>query len=141
MPAFQWNDRFRINVDQIDNQHNKLFEIINHVQDTIHSEESDQVIGKALIDLAEYSNRHFASEEALMRKIDFAEFLRHRTMHAGFSKWLADTLTNIKQGRTVNIHEFIAFLKRWWEDHILREDKKIGKAVEDLLEKADRPAR
>lgn len=139
MPTFQWNDRFKINVEQIDNQHKKLIEIISSVQDAIHSKESDRAIGQALIDLVEYSHRHFASEEELMRKIDFAEFLRHRTMHAGFSKWLTDMLMNIKQGRTVNIYEFFAFLKRWWEDHILREDKKIGKAVASMLEKADLP--
>jgi hemerythrin len=140
MSAIQWNARFKINVEHIDRQHKKLFEIIARVQAAIHSEDSDQAIGLALIELADYSHQHFGSEEELMGKIEFAKFLQHRTMHAGFAKWLTDTILNIKQGRAVNIYEFITYLKRWWQDHILGEDKKIGKAVAALVVKADLPA-
>ena len=41
-------------------------------------------------------------------------------------KRLTLLLQRIKRGEDISTREMLAFLKSWWQEHIMTEDRKIG---------------
>jgi len=67
--AFEWKDRYSLNIGEIDKQHKRLFEIGARVYDLAVLNDSydhyDEIM-KTLDELLEYTEYHFRYEENIM---------------------------------------------------------------------------
>lgn len=128
---YQFTDDCRIGIPEIDNEHHKLFEIINETLAMLrHNPENIREIAHAVHeDLMHYAMTHFAHEEAYMERTNDPELARQKKEHAAFiekmSSYDLDALPDDVLSDTLT--ELLKFLTRWLYKHILNSDTMIGK--------------
>ena len=121
-----------LNIEEIDNEHRRLFQMINEAVAMI--EQSDDVthIANSLIsNLKEYASTHFAHEEAYMESIHDPELPLQKKEHKAFTEKVNQFAvdTSSPSAARSSLGEFITFLVRWLYRHILSSDMMIGKDV------------
>lgn len=123
-----------INIKEIDDEHSKLFQMINEAVDMNNKLDDITGVSKSLIaNLKEYAATHFAHEEAYMESINDPELPLQKKEHAAFVERLVEIdfkdLDNMDDNQQEYLLELIQFLVSWLSNHILGEDKKIGDFV------------
>lgn len=126
MALVSWNSSFEIGIEHIDNQHKRIVELLNKLQETLNQGVVGRELGEVLAGLVDYTRTHFADEEEFMRKIEFPEYDHHKKLHDRLTEQVVAILVKLKKGGNVNVRELMSFLKRWLIEHIVREDKKIA---------------
>lgn len=130
---FEFTDDCILGIENIDNEHRHLFELINEVLDTLHrSTLFDQYkeIKEIMAQLEEYAEQHFAHEEAYMVEICDPELILQRSQHMVFrEKISAWSVTNVdrEEEQTRMLEELMEFMAKWLYRHILSSDIMIGK--------------
>jgi hemerythrin len=124
-----WYDDYAIHVENIDRQHQELFQVVTRLQEALTAGAMHAEIAHALKFLVEYTRRHFHDEEELMEAIGFAELASHRQQHHKLIDDVRKILLDLKKGKAIHPYELIDFLTDWLINHIRHEDKKIGRAV------------
>ncbi len=120
----EWNDKYSVNISLIDEQHKKLFEIINKaIIATKHSKVTKDVLG-ILDEMTEYALKHFEIEERYMKEFNFPEYLTHRKEHIDFTNNTIDYKNKVVGGDFQIINEILEYLKQWLVNHIQVTDKK-----------------
>lgn len=133
---FAFTDKYKTGIELIDNEHNRLFDIIREANELIHAEilhdKYDEII-RILNELRNYTDTHFNDEEEFMEKINYPELEAQRKAHSAFINKLVnidfaefDEIDNNQQGYLL---ELIDYLLNWLTNHILGSDLKIGEYV------------
>jgi len=123
--------KYHTGIPAIDNEHAKLFEIINGiyklVEEEYNEERYDEVLG--LLDgLEEYTQTHFKHEEEIMEKNHFPELELQQNAHTSFIERLSDKdMAENAENPKEFLENMLDFLYAWLGNHILRHDMKIGK--------------
>jgi hemerythrin len=134
VPLFNWNDNYSVKVKEIDNQHQVLVNIINDLHDAMKERKAKYILEKIIIELAKYTEYHFAYEEKLFKQYAYPEEKIHKETHANLVKQVNDMNLKYQQGGIVLSLEIMNFLKEWLSAHILGTDKKyvdhfVGKGL------------
>ncbi len=124
MPIITWDNKFSVKNELIDNQHQKLVQLINDLFDSMRSGKSKDILNQILVHLIEYTEYHFTAEEDMMQKASYKEFESHIKIHENFVKKISEFKADYDEGNVYISLEIINFLKDWILDHILKEDKK-----------------
>ncbi len=130
---FEFTDDCKIGIDQIDDEHKYLFELLNKayvlVTTDYHSDYYQQ-LKDIIAELDDYAEQHFTHEEAYMAQIRDPELILQRSQHAFFrEKVLMLDLANIDEitEQQQVLSELVSFLAKWLYRHILSSDMMIGK--------------
>lgn len=126
MIFIKWEDRYCIGHDVVDSQHQRLFELINRLQQDCSGGVGRDDILQAINSLVDYALEHFADEESLMQKIGFEGLDHHRWRHSSFVTKVTDMALDWGEGEDVRAEDILLFLKEWLLDHVLSEDQQIG---------------
>jgi hemerythrin len=130
MATLKWSSRHKLDVPEVDAQHRRWFGLTGAFLDLAQSHQADAaVVEAALADAVDYAKQHFASEEALMRRVRFpeSEYKRHCTMHKTFAARAESMAERWVLGQPVEATEVAAFMRGWLVGHILSADiKYIG---------------
>ena len=126
---FSWTDNYRINICEMDNHHKRLFEIIDNLNICLRSKTCDSA-PTILESLIEYVKYHFKVEEKFMNKYKFSNTDNHITAHRNFEQKLDGFREDINNN-TLNKNKIILTVKSWLVNHILEEDKKYGKFLNE----------
>jgi len=62
----QWSDQFSVNIQEIDEQHKVLVDLLNQLHNAIREHHGRATSREILNRLAEYTRTHFLLEESLM---------------------------------------------------------------------------
>jgi len=79
--VFEWKDSYSVKVTALDNQHKKLFTIVNEPYTAMGTGHGREVAGDVLQRLVDYTVNHFAAEEKLMEKHGYPYLASHRQEH------------------------------------------------------------
>ena len=125
-----WDDKYSIGIKTIDNQHKKLFDLVNALYDLEDDDyEVKEKLRKILYDFSDYMKIHFKNEENYMLSIDFPYLEQHQQIHNDIIKSLNDIIqTPAKLNIIKSKMRIVA--KRYLIDHIQQEDIKIKEYVE-----------
>src|SRR5690349_10560035 len=82
MPLIMWGPKLCVGIKDIDDQHKKLVEIVNKLNDAMVAGHGREVIGPTLGELIRYTQRHFADEERLMARHQYEHTVEHKAQHA-----------------------------------------------------------
>ena len=55
----KWKQEFSTNIESIDNQHKKLFDLLNEFYENISKKSNNDLIGAVLREMKEYTANHF----------------------------------------------------------------------------------
>lgn len=122
MHKIEWNDAIKIGFEEIDNQHYELIEIYNELCDAIDQYASADTTLRILRHLGHYTSVHFATEEALLRVLEYPEYETHKEVHDKLIaqlRVLTENAATHPQG--VNM-QLLQIIKQWLSRHILETD-------------------
>ena len=120
----EWTDELSVGIQEIDEQHKILVNLINRLFDeTVLNEANPSVIDQILHELVEYTVVHFAVEESLFRMFDYPEIETHIGHHHDLKAQVFEIQEKIKLDPSIINTELLIFLKKWLENHIQQEDK------------------
>ena len=122
-----------IGIKEIDDEHKKLFDMINDAIALADKTEDVTYIAKNLIKgLKDYAAVHFAHEEAYMKKINDPELdsqiKEHKVFTEKVNSFKLDTSSNETTKKSLN--DILVYIVQWLYKHILGSDIMIGKLVE-----------
>ncbi len=120
----EWKEEYSLGLQEIDNQHIKLIELINRLYDAfIKRQQSDEVI-KVIVELSEYIDVHFSTEEVYFKRFNYAETTEHIKEHHFFIEKVKEFQTQVKENKGRYVFNIINFLQDWLVNHITVTDKK-----------------
>ena len=82
MPLFTWSNAYSLDNTEIDNQHKKLFEILNRLFDICVGKNDLDTVEAVMDDLESYTDYHFKFEEQHMHDVGFYDIDNHRAAHS-----------------------------------------------------------
>ncbi|MES9814261.1 MAG: bacteriohemerythrin [Candidatus Thiodiazotropha sp.] len=118
----EWSDALSVGIEEIDEQHKMLVELVNKMHEAIHQRHGSDVVKSILGDLADYTRIHFAVEESLMRILNYPGYEDHKEIHEELLQSVADLQEKVTTGKTAIGFELMHFLKTWLTKHIMEED-------------------
>ena len=130
----EWDKRFNIGVDSIDNAHRKLFSIVRKLIHLSKDEHNGQwACAEGIKYFKNYTIEHFTDEEAYMQSIGYKGYEIHKHLHDDMRY---KTLPALEKDLTKSnysqesIHHFLGICLGWLTAHIMIEDRAItGKAA------------
>ncbi|MDM8549038.1 bacteriohemerythrin [Desulfobacterales bacterium HSG2] len=126
MPPFYWRDEYNVNIPDIDEQHQEIFERANSLCKSIESGEKKSDIAYGLKVLIRSIESHLDKEEALMKTHNFTEYENHRQKHDDIIKEMSESYEEFKKEDSEPSKTALGFFKKWIMVDILTEDRKFG---------------
>ena len=132
MALITWNNMLSTGVTEQDNQHKKLIDLINQLNDAMQAGKGSEVLGKVLAELVNYTVFHFGYEEKLMAQHKYEDTPAHKAEHSKFVQTAGDFKKKFDSGTAVVSVEIMNFLRDWLTSHIMKTDKKLGQSLVKL---------
>lgn len=126
MAYLKWSDEFAVNVGAIDNQHKRLFEMINSLHDAMINNKGPAAHIPIINDMVAYAKNHFDTEERYMRQYGYPALAGHKREHDLFTEKALELKARVDRAGFVLTLEVLNFLKMWLQDHILGTDQKYS---------------
>lgn len=126
MALFDWDNKYSVNIREIDEQHKKLIGIINELHDAMSKGKSNEILSRTLQELIDYTRTHFANEERLMSMHGYSEYSTHKAAHEDLLKQVMKFDREFREGALGLSIQMMNFLKDWLSKHILETDKKYS---------------
>lgn len=124
MPIIQWTPDFSVGVSSLDTDHKVLISLINQLDDAIGRGEPAATVSRVLDALLDYTDYHFAREEALMRACVYPELDAHQRTHGMLRAQVHDIRERYRRDpESMHAREVLAFLKNWLTAHIIGRDR------------------
>ena len=126
----EWTPAFSVNYPTIDEQHQELLRKINELLSFIGKEREDCVLDM-LNFLEAYTVTHFATEETLMKQVNYPYYADHKAQHIKFIEIFSKFKQRYEQNQNKEGHLFLALsiqrqLINWLVHHVGQSDKKLG---------------
>jgi hemerythrin-like metal-binding protein len=132
MALITWSNALSTGISEQDNQHKKLIDLINQLNEAMQSGKGTEVMGKVLSELVNYTVYHFSFEEKLMDQHKYEDTAAHKAEHAKFVQTAGDFKKKFDSGTAVVSVELMNFLRDWLTNHIMKTDKKMGQSLVKL---------
>jgi methyl-accepting chemotaxis protein len=120
LSAFDWDDKFLLGVNDMDDEHKILINKINKLVKSLNKDKQKEIEAN-FIDLRDYTVLHFKDEEEFMQSIQYPDFEAHQKIHENMLAKFGSFEEEVFAG-TLNKKKFVAFLKNWLVSHILGVD-------------------
>ncbi|MCX7149285.1 MAG: bacteriohemerythrin [Rhodocyclales bacterium] len=134
--AIEWTSDLNTGIDVIDDQHKRIVDYINQLENAV-SQKDSRSVGLVLDALADYCLAHFGFEESLQEKAGYALAKPHKVIHETFAKRLARYREKHNAGEDVaqQLHDM---LKTWLLHHIKRDDMAYVSVVKGGIDRMSR---
>ncbi len=121
--TFRWTEKYSVNIAALDDEHKRLFVIINELNQALANGEGKAATDSVLRKLVDYAKAHFAAEEALLAEYRFPETPTHRAEHDKFTQSIAKFREDDRAGKPGVPVSLMLFLQARLKEHILVSDK------------------
>ncbi|WP_031479474.1 bacteriohemerythrin [Maridesulfovibrio frigidus] len=126
MAFINWEDKYMVNVADIDKQHEGLFGILNSLHASLVNGEDKSMQSTILDDLIDYTVEHFATEEKLFLEIGFPDSENHKKEHDELTSKAVDIQNEFRNDNATISFELLDFLNDWLTTHTLGLDQEVG---------------
>ena len=127
-----WKSEYLVGEDEIDKEHQQLFEIANEAFIENEQQESRKdKIKDIVVKLASYVQKHFEHEESYMQSIDYPQLKHHHELHTIIINEMNAFIKKMVQMDAATFElELAIFIEKWLVQHIIHEDKDIKKFLD-----------
>ncbi len=129
MKHFNWKKSYETGVEEIDNQHRRLFAIANAFYDELFSETftpNNEEIFRILKDLKDYAELHCNYEKKIYPQEIVQQYFDVENM---LSERITELIQSYKTNNIVVLYGFAEFLRKWLLKHILILNKENFKEI------------
>lgn len=136
LQTIRWSDEFAIGIDIIDEQHKRLFEYFDEIEQCIKINDNSN-IAAICSGLVDYAISHNTFEETLMKQAGYPMLEAHHQVHEAFKNRAYGYLEKINNGADPMkvARDIRTDIGLWLINHIKREDKHYAPFVKKSLDK------
>lgn len=134
MAKLIWTDQFNIGIDVIDQQHRRIAEYINQLDEAHSRALSQKVITDLINALVDYTISHFGFEESLQEEAGYPFFTAHKKVHDLFAKRVSEFQKRLANNENIT-EELSSLLVIWLTSHIKGDDADYAESVRTYLKK------
>jgi hemerythrin len=134
MAKILWTPQLNVGIDVIDNQHRRIVEYINALDDANLKGSSREEIERLIHDLVDYTISHFGFEESLQQDANYPFRHAHNKVHELFTRRVADFQTRFGNGEDI-AKELHALLVTWLVNHIKHDDADYATSIKSYIHK------
>ncbi|NMG76607.1 bacteriohemerythrin [Aromatoleum diolicum] len=127
-PVMTWNGALATGYPEIDEQHRKLIDIANRLNEAMQRGEARAGIGAVLEELIRYTTFHFEFEENLMKKAGYPDLFKHQQEHKKLVNDVLARKARFDSGAALS-SELLSFLRDWLVNHIMKTDKALARGL------------
>src|SRR3989344_4665653 len=124
MALLNWVEDYSVGVKEFDEQHKKMFVIINNLYDAMHASVIDDELREFINELVSYANYHFSTEEKYFAEFDYPEKEAHIKAHDFYRAKVSEFVKEFEEHKKFLSFEILDFLEDWWLGHVITVDKK-----------------
>lgn len=122
-----WMNSMKTGVEWQDNQHVDLINQINGFIDAMSKNRGEEELSRLFRFLDNYMHDHFKKEEIEMDRLKYSDALPHKDLHKQFFANMNRIKGELKHGEAhTHVMEARKILADWFNNHIVRIDKKLG---------------
>ncbi|OIR09700.1 bacteriohemerythrin [mine drainage metagenome] len=133
MAKLLWSEQFSVGIEVIDQQHRKILEYINQLDDIHSGTHSNREIGRLIDALIDHTIYHFNFEEKIQEEVGYPYINAHRRLHVQFAKRLTGFQARFAEGEDIT-GELESFLTSWLLDHLKHDDTDYVELAKEHLQ-------
>lgn len=133
MKELIWDDSLSVQIDEIDDDHQKLVDLFNILNRSVEDKVDPDYIEAVLDELLTCTIWHFKHEERLMIKYSYKGYQVHKAEHQDLIESAIELQRKFKQeGKSLSTED-IEFLEHWLSGHILSTDMDLGSYLASVM--------
>jgi len=122
MEYIKWESLPKVGIEEIDNQHHRLINLINKFYEANSTGRSDLVIKEVFRELDNYIKYHFNTEEKYFYKFNYPETGPHKHEHNQFVTRINNFYREHRDRNATVSSDMFIYLKEWFSRHIIQND-------------------
>ncbi len=122
MNKIVWKDHLSVGDSKMDMQHKMIIKVINSLVDHQDADSHSEYISDLLSTMTQYALQHLKDEEELLKKVNYPDYEKHKTMHAEYRLKVVDFCTATSKNKSITT-EILEYLTQWWSHHICIDDQ------------------
>ena len=136
MPIPRWSEAFKLGNEAIDDDHQRLFELLEWLEGKLLREDDLEPpeLHRVVSELNRHVEEHFHREESMMKNLSVmpqSEKNEHQTDHIRWSEKLAANLPSLVNARTDlerrgHLARLLLIGKAFWAEHFIEFDQKLA---------------
>jgi len=133
MKSFVWGPHFETGLNEVDEEHHRLVDLINQLGDSLAGDQVNEAeLVKLIGELNAYAHYHFDNEEQLMvqRGMDQRYIEDHQSVHRGF----LEDVQRFTVSDTSRVESLLNYLINWLGYHILGMDQSMARQLRSMAE-------
>jgi hemerythrin len=121
---FRWTDKMSVKLQEIDQQHKQLVDILNELYQAFMDKEHKEKIGSIIEKMSDYTRYHFTTEEKYFASFGFYDMENHIKEHQDFKERVNEFVLKYYVHNSALTYDVMIFLKNWLRNHIMETDQK-----------------
>lgn len=127
MSLMDWDaGKFDVLVPKMNEQHHRLVNIMNQLYDRHAEGAAKPALDKLLVQLRDFTIKHFREEEAMLEQMQFPSLSRHKLIHESLLQEFGKHYDAFSKGNGEISSAFFDYLRLWLTSHIMHIDRKYG---------------
>lgn len=123
MSFIDWKVEYETGIEDIDNDHRKLFGILNGFYNQLLEGKAQSASLDLFDEMVHYTQYHFKKEESFLVNVNYPLLDEHIVQHRTFEAKLLEVKRNLKDGAIeVSPTELLSILTDWLLTHIMGTD-------------------
>ncbi len=131
MEILKWREAYETGVEQMDTQHKKLIKLVNQLYAMLRQKAELDELDAILQEMSDYAEQHLRDEEALLHKHGYPDFNRQKESHQEYYDTMDELFAEMEVDKYEAAQKIYRFLRKWWIDHIVGEDKEYGEYLRE----------
>ena len=115
---FAWNTRHDSGIGIIDEQHQELFQMVDHLRQLVQEGAAKHHVEQHLQELLACTERHFATEEEFMQRFAYPDFRQHVLEHESMLASLRELQASFMETQQSMVLMVPTFMEGWLKHHI-----------------------
>jgi len=121
-----WEKKFEVGNLNIDREHQILLDLIRHLSQALDRHEPEDWCMRLLREMQKFIDYHFFSEENLMLRNGYPDYVEHQKKHTEFLISLQERIDAYASDR-IDLEAVVVFLFDWFVMHTSQVDKRLGR--------------
>jgi hemerythrin len=127
MALMNWSGKYSVGVEELDNQHKALMNVLNELHAASMRGKASEVAGPLIRRIVSIATEHFASEERLMESAKFSGLASHRAKHKELAATVGEFVARHEKGDTTMYTQLLYFVRDWQTMHMQTEDQEYAR--------------
>ncbi|GEM_PF-123946 len=127
----RWQDKYNVGVDLIDEDHQKLMNLINKLKMAVDYHTGECFEKQAIEELAEWTKTHFAREEMLMQRHGYPGYEAHKKIHDDMLARVAASIEDYDERGHDALLDVAPMARDWLVNHIYNVDQSYARFLKE----------